>query len=248
MATPSGMVPPTPANPVKPVPDDAVVTSEVYAAISSYNKNFSKKIFENSITPIQLLNILNEWGWGPTGMDWDVMDLKRLVDTYDFNGDGNLSPEEFTILQIHTTIKKGYQCQKHCFTDIIFKILEPLFMYMDCDSDGYVNSENLWSGFKNIFRDKSAKYNMYQCNFPIELNEHYRTNVVNDFILKASSSTNGFLNRDEFITGILSGFWERETDMNSYGDTAEKLEGIKNRWGSAGTKDIECDKILTYFN
>merc|ERR1712151_1047187 len=41
-ATPSGMTPPTPANGVKPTPDDAPVPKAIYDAIISYNKNFDK--------------------------------------------------------------------------------------------------------------------------------------------------------------------------------------------------------------
>jgi len=246
--TPSGMTPASKQSSVNPVPDDAPVPQAVWDAILSHNKNFNKKIFDNSITPIQLLHILDEWEWSPAGTEWDILELKKLVDHYDFNGDGNLNPEEFTILQIHLTVKAGYQCRKHCLREVIEIALEPLFMYLDCDSDGYINSENMWEGFKNVYRANSKKYNMYQCNFPLELNKDYRTNTVNDFILKVSYAADGFLNKNEFITGLLSGFWERQTDENNYGDSPDKLEGLKNRWGNKGDKDIECDKIMYYFN
>ena len=112
-ATPSGMVPPTPANPVKPTPDDAPVKKEIFDAIKSYNKNFDQAIWENGVTPTQVLHIMNDWGWGMPGEDRDMNDIKKVVDTYDFNGDGNLNPEEFTIFQIHQTIKVGHQCYKN---------------------------------------------------------------------------------------------------------------------------------------
>jgi len=246
-ATPSGMVPPTPANPVKPTPDDAAVPEAVFKAIQSYNKNFDKAVWENGVTPMQVFHILNEWGWGMPGEDRDMMDIKRIVDTYDFNGDGNLNPEEFTIFQIHSTIKVGHQCAKHCFRNIIDKVFEPLFMYLDCDSDGYINATNLWEGLKNVYRNGSKKYNMYGCEFPVELNKQYRTNCTNDLILKATFAADGFLNKDEFIKAMLTGFWEREVDTKSYGVNAETQEGLKARWSSNGTKDVECDKIMYYF-
>jgi Ca2+-binding EF-hand superfamily protein len=248
-ATPSGMVPPTPANPPKPTPDDAPVPDAIFAAIKSYNSAFDKSIWENGVTPMQVFHIMNEWGWGMPGEDRDMMDIKKVVDTYDFNGDGNLNPEEFTIFQIHQTIKVGHQCAKHCFRNIIDKVLEPLFMYLDCDSDGYINSHNMWEGLKNVKRgDGAKKFNMYGCIFPVELNKDYRTNCTNDLILKATFAADGFLNKNEFIKAILTGFWERETDTKSYGTNAETMEGLKARWASNGTKDLECDKILYYFN
>merc|ERR1712032_1695296 len=247
-ATPSGMVPPTPANPVKPTPDDAKVDKAVFDAIKSYNKNFDQAIWENGVTPTQVFHIMNDWGWGMPGEDRDMMDIKKIVDTYDFNGDGNLNPEEFTIFQIHQTIKVGHQCAKNCFRNIIDKILEPLFMYLDCDSDGYINANNLWEGLKNVYRKGSTKFNMYACQFPVELNKNYRTNCTNDLILKATYAADGFLNKSEFIKAILTGFWERETDNKGYGPNTDTQEGLKARWASNGSKDIECDKIMYYFN
>merc|ERR1712032_461844 len=247
-ATPSGMVPPTPANPVKPTPDDKAVPKAIFDAIRSYNKNFDQSIWENGVTPTQVFHIMNDWGWGMPGEERDMMDIKKIVDTYDFNGDGNLNPEEFTIFQIHQTIKVGHQCAKNCFRKIIDKVLEPLFMYLDCDSDGYINANNLWEGLKNVYRKGSTKYNMYACEFPVELNKHYRTNCTNDLILKATFAADGFLNKTEFTKAILSGFWERESDEKSYGTNGITQEGLRARWQSNGTKDVECDKIMYYFN
>merc|ERR1711957_134536 len=248
-ATPSGMVPPTPANPVKPTPDDAVVKQATYDAIKSYNKNFDKDIWLNGVTPTQVFHIMNDWGWGMPGEDRDMNDIKKIVDKYDFNGDGNLNPEEFTIFQIHQTIKVGHQCAKNCFRGIIDKVLEPLFMYLDCDSDGYVNANNIWEGLKSVYRNKSTKFNMFGCEFPVELNKAYRTNCTNDLILKATYAADGFLNKDEFIKAIFTGFWERTTDTKSYSEAnGETMEGLKARWESNGTKDVECNKILYYFN
>ena len=82
----------------------------------------------------------------------------------------------------------------------------------------------------------------------IELNKDYRTNCTNDLILKASFAADGFLTKDEFIKAILTGFWERESNTKGYGTNAETIEGLKARWASNGTKDLECDKILYYFN
>merc|ERR1711957_249138 len=247
-ATPSGLVPPTPANPVKPTADDATVTDAVYNAIKSYNANFDKVIWLNGVTPTQVLHIMNDWGWGMPGEDRDMNDIKRIVDKYDFNGDGNLNPEEFTIFKIHQTNQVGHQCAKFCMRGLIDKILEPLFMYLDCDSDGYINASNLWEGLKNVQRKGSNKFNMYGCEFPVELNKSYRTNCTNDLVLKATYAADGFLTKDEFTKAILTGFWERLSDKSGYGQNTETTEGLKARWASNGSKDIECNKILSYFS
>ena len=246
IATPSGLTPPISADSSVKKPDDAPVPDAIYEAIKALNGHFDKTIFENSITPIQVLHIMREWGWGLVGDD--ILEIKKIVDTYDFNGDGNLNPEEFTIFQIHSTIKMGHQCLKHCLKNIIDKVLEPLFMYLDCDSDGYINSKNLWDGLKNVFRGTTNKYNMYGCEFPVELNKNYRTNSVNDLVLKASKTADGFLNKKEFTQAILSGFWERQSDNKNYFvENPDTILGLSARWGSGGIEDIECRNILLYF-
>lgn len=247
-ASPSGLQPAISKSDIKNIKDDDPVKPEVFKSILVYRKDFNKEIWEDSITPIQLFYVLNDWGWGPAGFQWHELDIKRLVDAYDFNGDGNLNKEEFTIFQIHSVVSMGHQCVEHCFKDIIDKIIEPLFMYLDCDSDGFINSENMWDGFRYINRNKSIKYNMYQCIFPLDLNKYYRTNSVNDFILKSSKEADGYLNKHEFIIGILAGFWERLSDKIGYGPNSELIKGLKKRWSSNGEKDLICDEILYYFN
>lgn len=244
IATPSGMVPPL-KTPVTSKDSDPV-NEEVWGSIKALNKNFDRELYLKSITMIQLYHIFREWGWGTVGND--IFEIKKILDTYDFNGDGALNEEEFTILQIKYTIKSGRQCRLHCFKKIIEKVLEPLFMYLDCDSDGFINSSNIWEGYKNILREPSDKYNMYKCQFPVELNKDYRTNSTNDLVLKGHFTADGFLTKNEFIKVILSGFWERMCSPGGYAEfNTEAKTGVDIRWGNNGIEDTECDKIMKYF-
>ena len=222
---------------------------EIYKTIKSYNSKFDKETFEMGITPIQVYHVMRNWRWGSPGQDRDILDIKKIVDTYDFDGDGNLNKLEFVIFQIHSVVKVGHQCLNHCLNNVIDLILEPLFMYLDCDNDGYINSDNLWEGLKFVNRGDSKKYDMYKCQLPVELNKGYRTNSVNDLILKATKAADGFLTKKEFVEAILTGFWERTCEPLSIfaGNNGETVKGLEARWERNGEDDKECNDIMKYF-
>jgi hypothetical protein len=250
IATPSGFVLAKKIEEINPEPDDAPVPKEIYDSIKKYNKDFNIEIFENSITLIQIYHILLEWNWISPSMIHDIYDVKKIVDAYDFDGDGNLNPEEFTIFQIHFTLNNRNQCIKNCFGKIIDIILGPLFIFLDCKNDGNINSENMWEGLKHIYRKEFNKYDIYKCVLPNRLNRDYRTNSINYFILKTykkRKDTEGFVDKIEFINGILTGIWERQADDKGYGDNIKKRTGLPKRWADKGFTDIECNKILYFF-
>lgn len=211
----------------------------------AFNKNLANKDYADMISPIQILLIIEAWQWGGASGSQDIMEAKKLLDKYDFNGDGALDREELILLSILHNIKNFNQCKDFCYKTIIDQVIDPLFIYLDCDNDGYINAENMWQGLRNIFR-QDTKYDMYKCIFPLELNKFYRTNSVNDFILKHSRVADGFLNMDEFRKGILLGYWERQVKENVFYKREEINNKIK-RWSDAGAKDLECDEIKSYF-
>jgi len=226
-------------------PPDAKDEENILKMISALNKYFNVEIWKKGISPIQILTLMKQWIWIPTG-ELDIMDAKKIVDKYDFDGDGALNPSEFIAFAITHNMKQVHQCKQFCFKDIIDNIIDPLFMYLDCDNDGFINSENMWDGLRNIQRVKN-NYNMYSCQFPKENNKFYRTNSVNDFILKFSTTARGFLNTEEFRKGLLMGIWERQVSESEIFTSADK-SNKSIRWGNEGTKDIECEKIKEFFH
>ncbi len=211
------------------------------SAISQYNKNFNQAIWQNSISASQIYNILQQWGWKTVP---SANPAKKIVDTYDFDGDGRLNPLEFVVFSIVNNYKifSQSECKQFCYADLFKNKIDPLFAYLDCDGDGFVSAENMWIGLRNLKRNAQG-YSMYQCQMPTVLNKDYRTTSTNDFVLKNYRRADGFVNIDEFRTGILLGYWDRQTDSNKiYTDDSKNLKTA--RWGSGGSQDIVCSSIL----
>ena len=209
--------------------------------ISQYNKNFNQEIWKNSVSAGQIFNILQQWGWQTVP---SANPPKKIVDTYDFDGDGRLNPSEFILFSIINNYKifRQSECKEECYSEILAQKIDPLFAYLDCDQDGFVSAENLWVGLRNLKRS-SKGYNMYQCLMPTILNKDYRTTSTNDFVLKNYKKADGFVNIDEFRTGILLGYWDRQTDSTKVYTDDTKNSKV-SRWGGDGSKDIVCDSIL----
>jgi len=214
--------------------------SFIFNMIRSFNKKFDEEIYKKGISPLQIFLLLNKWNWKGYQNN-DITNAKKIVDEYDFDGDGALNPMEFILFSITHNFKEDNLCLQNCYREIFDKIIDPLFMYLDCDDDGYINSENIWNGLKNINR-KSSNYDMYGCLFPLKIHKYYRTNSVNDFVLKNSHFKDSFINKEEFRYGLLIGFWERQTSNHEIylnGDPSDKSK----RWEENGARDIQCEKI-----
>jgi len=204
-------------------------------------KDFNSEVWVNSISVAQLFKIISTWGWSKPS---DENFAKRLLDRFDFDGDGRLNPSEFILLSIinNAKILGEIECKTHCYNKIISDLIDPIFTYLDCNKDNFVSSENLWVGMQSLRRPTWA-YSMYLCRMPTVLNNNFRTTSCNDFILKNFKEKDGFLNKQEFRIGMLLGYWDRHTDINKvYTDDSKNLKGV--RWANNGWKDIACDTTI----
>ena len=78
---------------------------------------------------------------------------------------------------------------------------------------------------------------------PFVLNKDYRTTSTNDFVLKNSRKKDGFLDIEEFRTGVLLGYWDRQTDSRTiYMDDTKNMKSL--RWAAGGAQDIVCRDVL----
>jgi Ca2+-binding EF-hand superfamily protein len=216
--------------------------AEVIKQISLYNKNFNPTVWQNSVTVGQVYQILSTWGWKGAFANNPP---KKLVDRYDFDGDGRLNPTEFILLAINNNkeIFRLPECKQYCFEELFKAKIDPIFRFMDCDQDGYISSENMWNVLSLLKRPNVAQYNMYNCIMPSVLNKGYRTISDNDFILKNSRKFDGFVDITEFRAGVLLGYWDRQTDINMiYKDDLKNMKSF--RWSPDGTKDLACQSIL----
>jgi len=214
--------------------------------VLKYKPNFNIEVWKQSFSAASISAIIKAFGWGSTPSI--PYFFKRLVDKYDFNGDGRLSAREFLFYAIWENYRNYAQCQKFCFKKIIEEKIDPLFAYLDCDKDGYINSENIWEGFKYLKRspENKDKYDFYKCEVPRAYNKYYRTHAPNDFVLKNTNVADGYLNKEEFRKGILLGYWERQVNILSI--ATDNSVNLKNdRWDSNGTKDTDCEELLQMY-
>jgi Ca2+-binding EF-hand superfamily protein len=217
--------------------------ADLIKQISNYNKNFDPSVWQNSISVAQVYQILSTWGWKGV---FSANPAKRLVDMYDFDGDGRLNPTEFILFAIKNNkqIFRLPECKQYCFEELFKSKIDPLFRFMDCDQDGFISAENMWNVLTLLKRPDPNTYNMYKCIMPTLLNTGYRTICDSDFILKNSRKYEGFVDITEFRAGVLLGYWDRQTDSHRiYSDDTKTLKGL--RWSPDGKTDIQCENILS---
>ena len=224
------VAPPTP-------PKDEELLEKLKSITKGNNNIFNEKSWKNSVTAANIFNAVKDFQWNhnPNEVNW----AKRIVDKYDFDGDGRLNPREFIIMTIfHNANILGTTC-KNCYNDIINKKIDPIYTYFDCDKDNKISAEDVWKNLKSLKRKSPGKNDIYKCRVK---GRRYRTSAVNDFFIKNMISFDGYLSKQEFRAGILLGYWDRHTDVeNIYLDDKKTFK--KLRWGEDEDRDIVCERI-----
>ena len=104
---------------------------------------------------------------------------KSFIKKYDMNGDGRLNPRELILGALdHNKHLFGSRICNHCF-EYATKKIDAIFTYLDCNNDGIITAENLWNNLPRLKR-ASNEYNI----FALGKNTGFRTDCVNDFVLK----------------------------------------------------------------
>lgn len=208
--------------------------------LSKLNPKFNINSYNVGINIEQITNIMSQWGWVNSTPTYGENPIKELFDRYDWNGNGRLDPREFIFFSIIEN--KGIfekTSQKNHYKDVIETILEPIFSFADCNDEGKVTSEQLWKTFEKL--KCKSRFDIFSCTLKGS-DQSYRTSSVNDLIIKNSKEFEGYLNKNEFIKGILLGFWDRQTTSTEILKGDEKAK--KNeRWTNNGEKDKECEEI-----
>jgi Ca2+-binding EF-hand superfamily protein len=209
--------------------------------IAGNTKIFNENAYKAGITVANIYKACKDFQWNYNPQE--VNFAKKIVDTYDFDGDGRLNPREFIIMTIvHNRNILGTTC-KNCYNDLITKKIDPIFRFLDCNNDGKINAEDLWNNLESL-KKKDKRYNIYDCSIK---GKKYRTGSMNDFIIKSMKSFDGFLTKEEFRVAILLGYWDRQTDIEKiYPDDTRTFKQL--RWGPSGDTDVVCQRILTANN
>jgi len=213
--------------------------------ISKLKKDFPLDEFKTAITIPQIGTVYEKYKWNYNANDANY--FKRIMDKYDFDGDGRLSAREFILLTIwenRKDITKG--AIKFPFYKLVRKYIQPIFHWCDCTNSGYIGALQIWTGFKDLKREGqiAITYNMYDCKFP---GGDHRTSAANDFVLKNTEEFDGYVSMDEFAKGILLGFWDRQVVNDKIFEGDEK--NMKNiRWEDDKVTDKECKRIKAFSN
>jgi hypothetical protein len=197
-----------------------------------------KNSFKTSISPARLYNIISQWNWSKPNID-DY--ARKLVDAYDLTGDGRLNAYEFLALSI--ILNKNFAPAKYSFNEIFKSKLDPIFYYLDCDSDGMISGENVWYGFGKLKRS-TDKYNIYNCDIS-DPGKNLMTMATNDFVLKNDSVLSGYVNQFDFRTGLLLGFLNRQVRGNNV-VTDDSVNEKSTRWTDGGAKETMCEKFKKF--
>jgi len=203
--------------------------------LNKFKKNYNKEVYDLSLNAPQIYQAIIEFKW-PIDKE-DPSELHYYITKYDFNFDGRLSPREMTLASIHYRPNYlGYANCKYCYKPII-DILNPIFTFLDCNEDNFLSAKEIWNNLPGLKRNTT--------NFDIFAygnDQNIRTSAINDFILKNMNAREGFVNREEFYSGILLGFWDRQTENEAF--LFDDCINMKNlRWKEERI-DVSLQKYL----
>ena len=207
---------------------------ELVAKMKQASPAFDENFWKNSFNAVQIHKAILENKWN---VELGVPNpAKKMIDRFDFNGDGRLNVSELIIAVIDAN--KGIlgegKCL-NCFEEIVQDKLDPIYMFSDCDNDGKLSAEEMWKAFKYLRRG-SENYNIYNC---LKAGVEARTGAVNDFILKCQNSLKGTVTKREFAICMIVGFWNRQTDQGSIFKLGDKSRRV-DRWSNPSGVDNNC--------
>lgn len=226
----------------------------LFCELKKFRTDFNEKIYNESITLPQFRAAAKTWTYHKNKND----PLRYIFDQHDYNGDGRLSRKEFILafLNVHkTTLGEPACTEEPCIHSVIRDLVSVIFERLDCKENEKLNAEEIFEGIKSLKRftrndkgnlvlnEKQNNFDMYQC----EANGvKVHTNSVSDFVIKSQKTFTGYLDKTEFVRGIMLGYWSRNVDdLKFYLDT-EKIENLKDtkskkelRWNDNGV-DIMC--------
>jgi len=226
----------------------------LFCELKKVRKNFNEKVYNESITLPQFRAAAKAWTFHKNKND----PLKFIFEQHDYNGDGRLSRKEFILafLNTHqTTLGEPACTEETCIHSVIRDYISVIFERIDCKENQKINAEEIWEALKSLKRfaredsgaaklgEKQNNFDMYQCQVK---GVFVHTNSVSDFVIKSQKTFTGYLDKTEFVRGIMLGYWSRNVDdLRFYLDT-EKIENLKQtksnkelRWNENGV-DLIC--------
>lgn len=210
--------------------DASTLSRRILKKLKLFTKNYDPAVYDASVNAVQIRQAMIKWRWNV-----DISNPNfpaRFVNRFDMNFDGRLNPREIILGSIiNNRGVMGTQLCDYCFNNST-KIMDAIFLYLDCNDDGWLSAEEFWHNLYNLNRN-SEKYNI----FSFGVTESIRTAAVNDFIIKNSKVKEGYLTKEEFRQGVLLGLWDRQTEKTQVlFDDSRTMKTL--RWRDEDTIDI----------
>jgi len=204
--------------------------------LRKFKKAYDPVVFKLSANSVQIMKALKvlKWFIDPNNVDYAA----DFITKYDINHDGRMSPKELILGSImYQKPTLGSKKCKNCYGEVSRKIAA-LFTYLDCTQSGFVSADQLWAGLPNLRRGTN-QFNI----FGYHNSDNIRTNAVNDFILKNEKAKDAVVSREEFITGILLGIWDRQ--VSDHGIVEDDSRNLKKlRWKSHNMVDTVANTYV----
>ena len=210
--------------------DSTLLNRKLLKQLKLFTKNYDPEVYNLSLNTVQVRKAMINWKW--TGEKSNPNFAKKFVSRFDMNFDGRLNPRELVLGSIMNNRGiMGTQLCQQCFNNST-KSIDQVFLYLDCNDDGWLSAEEFWNNMNNLNRN-TDKNNIF--SFGVE--DSIRTASINDFIIKNGKIKEGFITKEEFRQGLLLGFWDRQTEKTKIlFDDSRTLKS--HRWRDDDTVDI----------
>jgi hypothetical protein len=204
----------------------------IYSVLKKYNPAFDPIIAKDSVKMTQIPGIFNLF---KIPIIYETGYHKKLIDRFDYNGDGRLSAEEALFMIIWISHERLNT--KELFEELSNGFFDPVFKYADCDKDGFLFAEGLFKSLQQMKMKADDQYNIFKCKNP-KNRQNFWTSSVNDFILKNAQKFVGYMDLHEFRKGILLGYLDRQVKGNEIVND-DKFNMKDRRWDNQ-TIDKAC--------
>jgi len=210
--------------------DSTLLNNRLMRMLKRFTKNYDPQIYDLSVNAVQIRYGLLDWKWNVDVSNPEF--ASKFIKRFDMNFDGRLNPRELILAAIiQNKGILGTQLCQNCFNNST-KLMDAIFLYLDCNDDGWLSAEEFWTNLKNLKRG-TDKFNVYAFG----INESIRTAAINDFVIKNGKIKEGFITKAEFRNGLLLGMWDRQTEKT--GVLLDDSRTLKNlRWREDDKIDI----------
>jgi hypothetical protein len=131
--------------------DSTLLNRKLLKQLKLFTKNYDPEVYNLSLNTVQVRKAMINWKW--TGEKSNPNFAKKFVSRFDMNFDGRLNPRELVLGSIMNNRGiMGTQLCQQCFNNST-KSIDQVFLYLDCNDDGWLSAEEFWNNMNNLNRN-----------------------------------------------------------------------------------------------